>query len=96
MDLLVARIVILPIALATKSAIFCVSVLGLALLASRRSLRPTRVILARSDPPVALQSLKKALTEALKQLQEKSPKELVESRLERLMAYGKFKEATER
>jgi len=51
---------------------------------------------AHRDPPAALQSLKKALTEALKQLQEKSPKELVESRLERLMAYGKFKEATER
>ena len=32
----------------------------------------------------------------LKQLQEKKPKELVESRLERLMSYGKFKEATER
>src|SRR6188508_1905363 len=51
---------------------------------------------AHRDPPAALQSLKKALAEALKQLQEKSPKELVESRLERLMAYGKFKEATER
>jgi len=51
---------------------------------------------AHRDPQAALQSLKKALTEALKQLQEKSPKELVESRLERLMAYGKFKEATER
>jgi len=51
---------------------------------------------AHRDPPAALQSLKKALAEALKQLQEKKPKELVESRLERLMAYGKFKEATER
>jgi len=51
---------------------------------------------AHRDPPAALQSLKKALSEALKQLQEKKPKELVESRLERLMAYGKFKEATER
>jgi acetyl-CoA carboxylase carboxyl transferase subunit alpha len=51
---------------------------------------------AHRDPQAALQSLKKALTEALRQLQEKSPKELVESRLERLMAYGKFKEATER
>ena len=29
-------------------------------------------------------------------LQEKKPKELVESRLERLMGYGKFKEAQER
>src|SRR5204863_273905 len=33
---------------------------------------------------------------ALKQLQEKQPKELVEQRLERVMAYGKFKEAAER
>ena len=37
---------------------------------------------------------KRALAEALKQLQEKKPKELVETRLERLMGYGKFKEAT--
>jgi acetyl-CoA carboxylase carboxyl transferase subunit alpha len=51
---------------------------------------------AHRDPPVAMQSLKKALAEVLKQLQEKKPKELVESRLERLMAYGKFKEATAR
>jgi acetyl-CoA carboxylase carboxyl transferase subunit alpha len=51
---------------------------------------------AHRDPQMAAQSLKKALAEALRQLQEKKPKELVESRLERLMAYGKFKEATER
>jgi acetyl-CoA carboxylase carboxyl transferase subunit alpha len=51
---------------------------------------------AHRDPPVALAALKKALAETLKQLQEKTPKELVESRLERLMAYGKFKEAGER
>jgi acetyl-CoA carboxylase carboxyl transferase subunit alpha len=51
---------------------------------------------AHRDPQFAAQSLKKALGEALKQLQEKKPKELVESRLERLMAHGKFKEATER
>jgi acetyl-CoA carboxylase carboxyl transferase subunit alpha len=51
---------------------------------------------AHRDPPAAMQALKKALAETLKQLQEKKPKELVESRLERLMAYGKFKEATER
>ncbi len=51
---------------------------------------------AHRDPQVAAQSLKKALAEALKQLQEKKPKELVESRLERLMGHGKFKEATER
>jgi acetyl-CoA carboxylase carboxyl transferase subunit alpha len=51
---------------------------------------------AHRDPQVAMQALKKALAETLKQLQEKTPGELVESRLERLMAYGKFKEATER
>jgi len=51
---------------------------------------------AHRDPPAAMQALKKALAETLRQLQEKKPKELVESRLERLMAYGKFKEATER
>ena len=51
---------------------------------------------AHRDPQTAAQSLKKALAEALKQVQEKKPKELVEMRLERLMSYGKFKEATER
>jgi acetyl-CoA carboxylase carboxyl transferase subunit alpha len=51
---------------------------------------------AHRDPQAAMQALKKALAETLKQLLEKKPKELVESRLERLMAYGKFKEATER
>ena len=49
---------------------------------------------AHRDPQAALQALKKALAETLKQLQEKKPKELVEERLERLMAYGKFKEAS--
>jgi acetyl-CoA carboxylase carboxyl transferase subunit alpha len=51
---------------------------------------------AHRDPPATLQALKKALAETLKQLQEKKPKQLVEERLERLMAYGKFKEAAER
>ena len=51
---------------------------------------------AHRDPQAAAQALKKALAEALKQLQEKKPKELVEERLERLMGYGKFKEAAER
>ena len=51
---------------------------------------------AHRDPPAAMQALKKALAEALKQVQDKKPKELVETRLERLMAHGKFKEATER
>ena len=51
---------------------------------------------AHRDPQSAAQALKKALTETLKQLQEKKPKELVETRLERLMSHGKFKEATAR
>ena len=51
---------------------------------------------AHRDPHAASQALKKALAEALKELQALRPKELVEARLERLMAYGKFKEATER
>jgi acetyl-CoA carboxylase carboxyl transferase subunit alpha len=51
---------------------------------------------AHRDPQAAAQALKKALAEALKQVQNKKPKELVETRLERLMAHGKFKEATQR
>jgi acetyl-CoA carboxylase carboxyl transferase subunit alpha len=51
---------------------------------------------AHRDPQASFQSLRKALLEARKQLAEKKPKELVEERLERLMGYGKFKEATPR
>jgi len=51
---------------------------------------------AHRDPQATAQSLRKALAEALKQVQDKKPKELVEERLERLMSYGKFKEAGER
>src|ERR1044071_1096379 len=51
---------------------------------------------AHRDPQATAQSLKKALADTLKQLREKKPKELVELRLERLMSYGKFKEAAER
>jgi acetyl-CoA carboxylase carboxyl transferase subunit alpha len=51
---------------------------------------------AHRDPQATAQSLKRALAEALKQLQEMKPKELVETRLERLMGHGKFKEAAER
>jgi acetyl-CoA carboxylase carboxyl transferase subunit alpha len=51
---------------------------------------------AHRDPQTAAQALKRALAEALKQVQDKKPKELVETRLERLMGYGKFKEAQER
>ena len=51
---------------------------------------------AHRDPQATAATLKKALAEALAQLQEKKPKELVEERLERLMAYGRFKETAER
>jgi acetyl-CoA carboxylase carboxyl transferase subunit alpha len=51
---------------------------------------------AHRDPQATGQALRKALAEALKQLQEKKPRELVEERLERLMGYGKFKETAER
>jgi acetyl-CoA carboxylase carboxyl transferase subunit alpha len=51
---------------------------------------------AHRDPQAAGQSLRKALTEALKQLEDKKPKQLVEERLERLMGHGKFKETAER
>jgi acetyl-CoA carboxylase carboxyl transferase subunit alpha len=51
---------------------------------------------AHRDPQSTAQALKKALAEVLKELQAKKPKELVELRLERLMAYGKFKEAGDR
>ena len=51
---------------------------------------------AHRDPQGTAQALRKALTETLKVLQQKKPRELVEERLERLMDYGKFKETTER
>jgi len=51
---------------------------------------------AHRDPQATGTALRKALAEALKHVQAKKPKELVEERLERLMGYGKFKEAAER
>jgi acetyl-CoA carboxylase carboxyl transferase subunit alpha len=51
---------------------------------------------AHRDPQATAASLKKALGEAYKQLKGKKPKELVEERLERLMAHGRFKETAER
>jgi len=47
---------------------------------------------AHRDPNAVMQSLKKALQESLRQLQEKPLDELLKARFERLMAYGKFKE----
>jgi len=51
---------------------------------------------AHRDPQAAAQALKKALAEAFRELRSTKPKQLVEARLERLMGYGKFKEAAER
>ena len=51
---------------------------------------------AHRDPLAAAQALEKALTEALKPLESLKPAQLIEQRLERLMAYGKFKETTPR
>jgi len=51
---------------------------------------------AHRDPQAAAQSLKKALSEAFRELRAVKPKQLVEDRLERLMSYGRFKEAAER
>jgi acetyl-CoA carboxylase carboxyl transferase subunit alpha len=48
---------------------------------------------AHRDHAAAAQSLKKALQDGLRSLADKSPAELVEARFERLMGYGKFKEA---
>jgi acetyl-CoA carboxylase carboxyl transferase subunit alpha len=48
---------------------------------------------AHRDHAAAAQSLKKALQDAVRGLADKSPAELAEARFERLMGYGKFKEA---
>jgi acetyl-CoA carboxylase carboxyl transferase subunit alpha len=48
---------------------------------------------AHRDHAAAAQSLKKALQDAMRGLADKSPTELAEARFERLMGYGKFKEA---
>ena len=47
---------------------------------------------AHRDHAGAAQNLKKALQDALRQLTDKGPAELVEERLERLMSHGKFRE----
>ena len=48
---------------------------------------------AHRDPAMIIQALRKALMDALSEAQEKPIDALVESRFERLMAHGKFKEA---
>jgi acetyl-CoA carboxylase carboxyl transferase subunit alpha len=51
---------------------------------------------AHRDADAMVQSLRKSLQEALSAAQEMSVDALIEKRFERLMAYGKFKEATVR
>ena len=51
---------------------------------------------AHRDHDAMMQSLKKALQESWRQLGEKSAAELVQTRFERLIGYGKFKEAEAR
>lgn len=48
---------------------------------------------AHRDPVAMAQSLKKAIQDTLRALSDKSPDELTEQRFERLMGYGKFREA---
>ena len=47
---------------------------------------------AHRDYPAMMQTLKKALQESLKQVQDKSMEEMLHDRFDRLMSYGKFKE----
>lgn len=47
---------------------------------------------AHRDPRAMAASVKKALQDALRQVSDLSPTELIERRFERLMGYGKFKE----
>jgi acetyl-CoA carboxylase carboxyl transferase subunit alpha len=47
---------------------------------------------AHRDYPHIMQSVKKALQESLRDLQDHSKEQLLQKRFERLMGYGKFKE----
>jgi acetyl-CoA carboxylase carboxyl transferase subunit alpha len=51
---------------------------------------------AHRDPEAMMQSLRKAIADSLRQFQGKSMDELLQERYERLMSYGKFKEAPAR
>src|SRR5512132_3259295 len=51
---------------------------------------------AHRDPPAMIQTLRKALQDALKQVQEKALADLLQARFNRLMDYGKFKEVATR
>jgi acetyl-CoA carboxylase carboxyl transferase subunit alpha len=49
---------------------------------------------AHRDPEAMMQAMRKALTESLRDVQDYSTDELLKRRFERLMSYGKFKEAS--
>jgi acetyl-CoA carboxylase carboxyl transferase subunit alpha len=51
---------------------------------------------AHRDHGAAMQAMRKALTDALKDVQARPLDELLETRFERLLGYGKFKEVTPR
>jgi acetyl-CoA carboxylase carboxyl transferase subunit alpha len=51
---------------------------------------------AHRDPNAVYQTLRRALQEALTQVQEKPMEQLLEARFGRLMGYGKYKEVTSR
>ena len=48
---------------------------------------------AHRAPEVMMQTLRRALLDELQRLQAKSTQNLLEARLDRLMSYGKYKEA---
>jgi len=48
---------------------------------------------AHRDPQATGQAVRKAIQESLRQLSSLTPRELVDARFERLMAYGRYKEA---
>jgi len=51
---------------------------------------------AHRDPPAMIQTLRKSLQDALKQVQETPLADLLQARFNRLMDYGKFKEVSTR
>ena len=51
---------------------------------------------AHRDPPAMIQTLRKSLQDALKQVQEMPLADLLQARFNRLMDYGKFKEVSTR
>jgi acetyl-CoA carboxylase carboxyl transferase subunit alpha len=50
---------------------------------------------AHREPVAMAQTLKKALADSLKSLQDKSPEKLIQERQKRMLEYGKYKEVAE-